>query len=405
MISPNGTERALLSLLRWLGPWTADSATPQHIRKDRRVLRPGRIPGLHGHLLGAPAARPAGWRYAEQTPSQLELVTYYPRGYVAGHYIVAQGLHYEGPDDPRLDRFCRVLAAAGFVVHAPMLPAHLDLLLSPSASDDLELCVHSVCDSLPQGIKPTLFSVSFGSSPALEVATRMPAAIDAVMTFGGYADLNAALRFCLDGEMTTPAGSVTLKRDPLNAPVLFLNLLPYLDLGDTEALERALRDLAFRTWGRPALKLPRANDALAYALAQRVPRGQRPVFLLASGLLGALDGMTPRQWLDHGLERSGAELDFARPGAALDRASHPCVILHGKEDDVIPWGESLKLHAALSTRAACKLFVTGLFAHTQPEPLSLKSVRKELSALLGMAQAIAHGGQLAGWVDAQAQAE
>lgn len=401
MTSTDHTQRALLSLLRWLGPWTPDSAAPRGIRKDRRVLRAGRIPGVRGHLLGSPAARPAGWRYPEATTSQLELVTYYPRGDIAGHYVVAQGLHYEGPDDPRLDRFCRVLAAAGFVVHAPMLPAYLDLLLSPSASDDLELCVRSVCSSLPRGTKPSLFSISFGSCPALEVASRVPEAIDAVMTFGGYADLDAALRFCLDGEMATPSGKVRLKRDPLNAPVLFLNLLPYLELGDTHALERALRELAFRTWGRPELKLPGARDSVAYALAQRVPPSQRPVFLLASGLLLDLDGETPRQWLDRGLQQAGAELDFARPDSALKRSTHPCVVLHGKEDDVIPWGESLKIYAALSDRAPCKLFITGLFAHTQAEPLGIKSVRKELSALLGMARAIAHGGQLASWIQAQ----
>jgi pimeloyl-ACP methyl ester carboxylesterase len=229
----------------------------------------------------------------------------------------------------------------------------------------------------------------------------MPGAVDAVMTFGGYADLDAALRFCLDGEMQTASGSVSLKRDPLNAPVLFLNLLPYLDLGDTHALERALRELAFRTWGRPALKLPGARDSVAYALAQRLPREQRALFLLASGLLSDLDGMTARQWLDQGLERAGGELDFARPGAAIERSTRPCVILHGKEDDVIPWGESVKLHAELSRRASCDLFITGLFAHTQAEPIGLRSVKKELSALLGMARAMAHGGQVAAWVAAQ----
>lgn len=361
------------------------------------MIRPGRLPGVRGFHAGE-LARPAAWRSA-QASTQLEVVHYYPRESPVGHFIVVQGLHYQGPDDPRLDRFCRVLAGAGLMVHAPMLPSYLDLLLSPTVSDDLEAVTKHICASLPPGTKPSLFSISFGSAPALEVAARMPEGVDAVVTFGGYADLDAALRFCLDGVMEQDGRSIQLSRDPLNAPVLFLNLLPFLELDeDTRDLERALREAAYRTWGRPELKQLSARAQLLYELAERVPRTQRELFRLATGLRSELDGQSARQWLDRGLCRGRTELDFARPELAMRRTSRPCVVLHGREDDVIPWGEAVKLVSSLADRVPTKLFLTGLFAHANAEKPGLAELGQELDALLGMATALSRAGSIEAWL-------
>lgn len=393
------SNQALLRLLRWLGPWTPDHQAPPGVRCEREVIRPGRLAGLRGFHAGE-LARPAAWR-SEQAPTRLEILHYYPREAPVGHFIVVQGLHYQGPDDPRLDRFCRVLAGAGLMVHAPMLPSYLDLLLSPTVADDLEAVTQHVCASVPSGTKPSLFSVSFGSAPALEVAARMPERIDAVVTFGGYADLDASLRFCLDGVMEQDRRSIRLSRDPLNAPVLFLNLLPFLELGeDTRDLERALREAAYRTWGRPELKQLGARAQLLYELGERVPGSQRALFQLATGLRSELDGQSARQWLDRGLARGQAELDFARPELALRRTSRPCVVLHGREDDVIPWGEATKLVSNLAGRVPTKLFLTGLFAHTNAEKPGLAELGQELDALLGMATALSRAGNIEAWLRA-----
>ncbi|MCA9642558.1 MAG: hypothetical protein H6718_29000 [Polyangiaceae bacterium] len=392
-----GSDQALMRLLRWLGPWTPDHRSPDGIQKRREVIRAGRLPGVRG-FHARELARPAAWR-GDAEPTQLEIVRYYPRESIIGHFIVVQGLHYQGPDDPRLDRFCRVLAGAGLMVHAPMLPGYLDLLLSPTVSDDLELVTKHVCNSLPRGIKPSLFSISFGSAPALEVAARMPEAIDAVVTFGGYAELNTALRFCLDGVMELEGRSHKLSRDPLNAPALFLNLLPFLELReDTQALERALRESVYRTWGRPELKPLSARARLLYDLAEHVPRGQQDLFRLAVGLRDELDGQSAREWLDWGLRQGHEELEFARPQRAIARASRPTVVLHGREDDVIPWGEAVKLERALKGRVPTRLFLTGLFAHTNAEMPSIAELGQELRALLGMATALSRAGQIEAWL-------
>ena len=234
-------QLALATLLRWLGPWTAAERVPEGIARQR-------------------------WEVDE-----LVAYLYRPRGPAVGTYVIAPGLHFLGPDDPRLDRFCRVLAAAGFVVAAPFLPAFTALTVAPSAADDQERIARAAIARFPEH-RPTLFSISFGSWPALETAARLGDTIDGVIAFGGYASFEAAVRFCVDGVMRTAAGDVQLARDPLNQPALFLNVLPHIDAGrDTTALQAAWREMARRTWGRMALKEPGRLEPFARELAHAVP--------------------------------------------------------------------------------------------------------------------------------------
>src|SRR5262249_5240836 len=91
-----------------------------------------------------------------------------------GGYLIAPGLHYAGRDDLRMDRFCRVLAASGLLVMAPFLPDFLDLCISSRSADDLAVAWDRLeqetrARSLPP---PALFSISFGSCPAIELAAR-----------------------------------------------------------------------------------------------------------------------------------------------------------------------------------------------------------------------------------------
>ena len=79
---------AVWTLARWLGPWADATRAPAVITRDTEVA------GLRVRIYGDGG-----------TP-----------------YLIAPGLHYAGPDDPRMDRFCRILAAAGHHVAAPFVP-------------------------------------------------------------------------------------------------------------------------------------------------------------------------------------------------------------------------------------------------------------------------------------------
>src|SRR5687767_5745073 len=93
---------------------------------------------------------------------------YRPRHPPLGAYLIASGLHHHGPADPGLVRPARVLATAGFVALAPLLPDHLALLASATATADLMLAFdHLEALARDEGLpSPSVFSVSFGSNPS-----------------------------------------------------------------------------------------------------------------------------------------------------------------------------------------------------------------------------------------------
>ena len=375
-------DGSFFRLLRWLGPWAGQQLPPGVVRQTW-VVRDGAPSGRRAN--GVRPRRGRGER------GRLEAYVYRPTRPVAGTYLVAPGLHFDGPDDPRLDRFCRVLAAAGFCVVTPFLPSYVDLIVEPSAPDDLEVVARALLERLPADERITLFSISFGSWPALEVAARLGPAARAVITFGGYAEFESAIRFCVDGIMRHPDGDVRLARDPLNQPALFLNMLPWLEdvTGDTTDLEAAWREMVYRTWGRMELKVPGRREPFARELAPRVPAEQRELFLIGTGVVPGAESL-----LGRALDRAGDALRFADPAPAIPRLQCPAVVCHGRDDDVIPWGEAEKLYRALSAHVPARLLLTGLYGHTGAGRPSVRALGREVRAMLDIAETLARAGSV-----------
>ena len=375
--------RSLVALLGWLGPWARPQALPRGVRRSTWVIREGDVPGRR--------ARRGGVRPAPGATSRLEARVFEPQAERLGTFLVAPGLHFDGPDDPRFERFCRVLAYAGFRVIAPILPAYAELTVHPSAADDFELVAHELVGRSKPGERFTVFSISFGSLPALELAARMPERVDAVVTFGGYAEFEATVRFCVDGVMRRPGGDVTLARDPLNQPALFVNMLPWLDApGDPTLLAEAWREMAYRTWGRMELKAPGRLEPFARELASRVAPEQRELFFVGCGVEpgGA-------ELVHTALASARDAIAFASPTRALAEITRPVVVCHGRDDDVIPWNEAEKLYAALARRVPSRLLLTGLYGHTGAGPPSPRAFVSEAKTLLEIASVLASGGNVA----------
>ena len=349
----------LATLMRWLGPW-AGNATPSRVD---RVTRP--IEGLGRAYLYAPRDRA-------------------PRG----AYVVAPGLHYAGPDDPRLDRFCRVLAAAGILVHAPFLPDFLRLTLAPSVTDHLALAFDDLepltrARDLPP---PAVFSISFGALPAIALAARATHRdrVGALVVFGGFADFDATVRFAVSGVAERGGEKLTLTRDPLNSPAVFINLLPHLDVpGDRDALAAAWRTMVLRTWGRMELKQPGARDPIAHEIARDLAPDQRPLFLTGCGLGEAMIDLVNRA-----LAAAGDGYAFFDPRPHLPFVRAPVYVLHGRDDDVIPWFEAEKIDACLAPGHPRRVHVTGMASHTGVGMVRPGEMARELYTLLATVEAI-----------------
>jgi pimeloyl-ACP methyl ester carboxylesterase len=330
-------------LVRWLGPWSREDRAPRDVVRTELTL-----------------------------DDEVRAYLYRPRQRPFGAYLIAPGLHYLGPQDPRLDRLARVLSSAGLLVLAPFLRDHLALRVRETCVDDLARAwdaIEKIADGLPP---PAIFSISFGSLPATILATRVRPS--ALVLFGGYADFDASVRFALTGE----APGVKVPFDPLNTPVVYLAALPHLP-GDREELARAWRDMVERTWGKAEMKRPGARDAIAREIAGRIK--DKELFLEGCGL-------APRGRIDEALEACKETYRFADPRPHLARVTCPVVIVHGKDDDVIPWIEAEKIRAALPPGHPHRVLVTGMAGHTGSSLPSPGALAREGMTMLEVVRAL-----------------
>ncbi|MBM4359979.1 MAG: hypothetical protein FJ096_17890 [Deltaproteobacteria bacterium] len=343
-----------LRLARWLGPWSHAAPTAV-VRASLGLAAP------EGLLLAA---------------------LYEPTDAAAtGALLVVPGLHPSGPDDVRLDRFCRVLAASGLLVLAPFVRRHLALVVAEDAALDVSLALRELARrARARGLpRPGMLSISFGSLPALRVAASPEHAgeVGGLIVFGGYRDFHATVRFALTGRADDEGRALALPHDPLNTPALFINLVPHLGVeGPREMLIDAWHTMACRTWGRPHLRPAEERRPIAVELAARLPSTQRELFFVGCGLASGGEAL-----LDEALARAGDAFAFADPTPALAALEAPLLIAHGRDDDVIPWPEARKLAHGLRPGHRVKVALSGMFGHTGSTFPGLSAIRDEAGSL------------------------
>lgn len=361
------TLRAQLHLGRWLGPWAAADRAPDGVVRTTVVVE-----------ARSPEERPfEAWLYRPAA------------GRPVGAYLVAPGLHYAGPADPRMDRFLRVLAGAGLVVLCPFLPDFTALRVRASVIDDFARAFETflALDERPRHVRPGVFSISFGSLPALRLASdpRYASHIGAVVPFGGYADFREVIRFSLSGGDVDGKGR-RVPYDPLNRPVVVMNLLDDMDgvpagvAQVVDAWQRYVRE----TWGRPEMRQDDAWVRVAERIGAELDDEERAFFRMGVGLdEGALERCLVA------LDRSWHARSFLDPRPHLHGLKAPVHLFHGADDDVIPWQQMDVLYAALPSHVERARYLTGLYAHTGTSALGgVPALLKEGVTLLRMLRAL-----------------
>lgn len=313
---------------------------------------------------------------------------YEPAGPARGALLVQAGLHYLGPADRRMDRFLAILADVGFVAFSPHLPDMRRMWMDRRQIDDLHAALRTfrADPAFPRAYRPGMFSISFGSYPTLHVAAREGRGVGGVVVFGGFANFPDAVRFALRGDKTRPP-------DPLNTPAIFLNIFDDLedlpaDEGSREALRAAWIGYLRETWGRPYMRDPAYHRPVARRVAARLPEDARALFEKVVGLRpGGPELLEPTF-------RRVARLPDFRMAEACAKVAGPVVVAHGRQDDVIPYEESIRLGAMFRPEARAKVFLTGLYAHTGQESVGLPALRQELQSMWGMVAGIVDAARL-----------
>ncbi len=340
-----GSAPSIATLARWLGPW-ADAATAPIVATE------------------------------ETSVDEIRVRIYKPRSAPRATFLIAPGLHFAGPDDVRMDRFCRILAAAGHLVVAPFIPSYLALTPDARAITDFE----RVYRALPQwsAHKPVVFSISFGSLLAFALAAKVGDALAGLVIFGGYATFQDTLAFCLTGKVASGREAL---RDPLNQPVVLMNLLAHLEppCSDHAAVSAAWRTYVERTWGRPVMKARERFTEVAAAVV--VPPHVRELFDIGVGVTPGAAALA----LDALTRFDGSALD---PTPYLAQVTGRVDLVHGTDDDVIPFEHSHMLAARL-VHADVRTHITGLYGHTGAQTPKLSALAQELLTMVRVLRALA----------------
>ena len=91
-----------------------------------RILRAARIARYLGPWADDTSVPPGISTTDEELPNGLRMRWFVPPR-AKGMMFVMPGVHFEGPDDVRMDRFARIMAGAGRAVVVPFLPDYLRL--------------------------------------------------------------------------------------------------------------------------------------------------------------------------------------------------------------------------------------------------------------------------------------
>lgn len=282
---------------------------------------------------------------------------YRPAGPVRAALVLVPGAAREGRDDPRLIAFATTLARAGFLVLVPEIANLRDLKLQPAdarAIADAGIAAADAAPGLPLGLGA--FSYAVGPAVLAGLEPDLMPKLSFILGIGGYHDSVATIAFFTTGRFRGPGESVWRAATP-NAYGKWVfvrtNADRIEDGRDRTTLMaiagRKMNDLAAEVGDLVAILGPEGRavwDLIANADPEVVPD---LVAALPDAIRADIDGLNP------------ARRDLRGLKARL-------ILVHGRDDPIVPWTESLALAAAVSS---ADLWLLDRLPHVDLKPVGL----------------------------------
>lgn len=291
--------------------------------------------------------------------------------------VAVPGAVPQGKDDPRLVAFATTLARAGFAVLAPDLRGYRELRIRPSDSDEIAdafAWLAAQPELAPDG-RAGIFAFSYAVGPALLAALRddIREQVRYLVGMGGYYDLPRAMRFFTTGWFEHDGRWHHSTPDDTGRMVLANASLDYFaDQGDRTVFDRMVAQHR------------RDPDADLSPLAATLSDGVRSVYELAvnddPARFAELYARLPER-----MRADIAQLDLARRDLAPLKAR--LILVHGRNDNLIPWTESLALAAAVPAGQARVFLIRRLLGHVDlsaPDLLTWRFWHEDLPDLWRM---------------------
>lgn len=286
-------------------------------------------------------------------------------------WVVLHGMTRMGRHHHALTRFVRALGSSGAAVLVPEVPEWTDLRVDPGVTTPtVGASVRKLRREgvLAPGDRVGLIGFSFGSPQALltSVDPDVGPDVGAVVGFGGYCDLERTLRFLLTGRHEWQRRQRTLAPDPYGRWIVAANLLPRTTgYESSQDVADALRAMAREAGDRGLPAWDPSYDPYKAELRDRLAPGDRSLFDLFAAASDRPAPLDELEALVVPLARAAREAEpLMEPFPGVRDVAVPVHLLHGRNDRLIPYTESLRMGERLPERVASRVTITGLFAHS-----------------------------------------
>lgn len=317
-------------------------------------------------------------RYALQTPNGAVPARLYAPAddEKAPAVVLVHGIQHFGIEEPRLARFARAIAESGVAVMTPQLPGIEDYEISAGSIQTIGDAVRAFSEQRG-GRKVGLIGMSFSGGLALIAAAGegvMPH-VAFVVAIGAHHDLSRVGRFYATGEVERPDGTFVQQAPHEYGPlvIVFGSLGDFFSEKDIPVARETMRLLLYEDVA--------ASRRKAEGLT---PEGQK---LMQELFAHQQSSLQPALLLN--IQRNAARLALLSPKDQLRDLRVPVLLLHGANDDIIPYTESLWLEREIPSGMLKQSLVTPLLSHVDLQEVSVRdrmAVVHFMAVLLQMAE-------------------
>lgn len=262
--------------------------------------------------------------------------------------LLVHGVHPGGMDEPRLVRFARLLADAGFTVATPDIAAMRELRFDPASVEEIARCADAFAEER-DAPSVGVVGISIGGGLALRASTRTDA-IHAVWAIGAHHDVLDLVDWWTGEPIRGPNGEEPgVEPEGYGAAVIAHAYAEDYFEGDAGA----------------------AREALGARLRGETDRARRLRDALPQETRDALSALSdPPARLREIARLHAEELAAVSPAGALSSVTARVFLLHGRDDPLVPSTESLHIAAELPPDRLGGVVLTDLLGHADANPLA-----------------------------------
>ena len=265
--------------------------------------------------------------------------------------ILYPGATVKGEAHPKMITLARSLAGSGIKVLLPRIPPLIDLQLS---KEIFLLTVHFykwVFNNSENNDPINLAGVSFGGVIVLK-ACLDPFLIEnkpkSILVFGTSYDVGSSMEFMFSGKIDHNGKALDIKPDPWSIIVLFHNYLNEINIGyETKEVAKGI-----------SYFIHQEDEKLEELISQL--NGSEKNLINDIIELNISDEI--KRIMDIIFKDCSDQLEFFSPKFWCQNITNNVFILHGENDSLSPYTESIKLDKKLPNS---NLLITGLFGHRE----------------------------------------